>query len=225
MTIFLGLKPKRLNKIDDLSDGIAARELAGHLSEDGANAILKRIRVGILIAEPFQPREQLLPDEVQQFVALQHLLIIKPALGIQRIGPLAPTQPSRQCRFVNLAIQPRFQLALILPRIKITQEQEPTRLLHVIKRTRTPASGLLQDIVNRLKNARRRHCILLFSQILRHLPTTSAIPFRYVSSLLTLFFAVIFLSNIIPKSKPTAPLPKGSIPEYPTECGFLWRLA
>ena len=53
--------------------------------------------------------------------------------------------------------------------IKITQEQQPARLLHVIKRTRTPASGLLQDIVDRLENARRRQHALLFSRILRHL--------------------------------------------------------
>ena len=167
--VLLSLEAERLDEVDDLADGIAARELAGHLGENGADAILERIRVGVLIAKPLQSRKQLLPDEVQQFVALQHLLIIKLALGIQRIGPLAPPQSPGQRRLVHLAIQSRLKLAFLLARIKITQKQQPARLLHVIKRPRTPASGLLQDIVNRLENARRRHRTLFFSRILRHL--------------------------------------------------------
>ncbi len=123
MPVLLGLEPERLDEVDDLADGIAARELAGHLGEDGADAVLERIRVGVLVAKTLQPREQLLPDEVQQFVALQHLLVIKLALGIQRISPLAPPQPPGQRRLVHLAVQPRLKLALLLARIKITQEQ------------------------------------------------------------------------------------------------------
>ena len=121
--VLLGLEPERLDEVDHLADGIAARELACHLGEDGADAILERIRVGVLVAEPLQSREQLLPDEVQKLIALQHLLIVKLALGIQRIGPLAPPQPPGQRRFVHLAVHPRLKLALLLARIKITQEQ------------------------------------------------------------------------------------------------------
>ena len=63
-----------------------------------------------------------------------HLAVVSASHNdLLMIGPLAPPQPLGQRRFVHLAVHPRLKLALLLARIKITQEQQPARLLHVIK--------------------------------------------------------------------------------------------